>query len=43
MPMRENVLMRGTATKHMRMFTSHMYVNETDINKEIQLPAISGL
>lgn len=41
--MRENVLMKGIATKHKCMLTSHMYVNETDINKEIQLPAISGL
>lgn len=41
--MRENVLIKGIATKHMCMLTSRMYVNETDINKEIQLPAISGL
>lgn len=43
MSMRENALMKGIATKHMFMLTSHMYVNETDINKEIQLPATSGL
>lgn len=43
MSVRENALMKGIATKHMFMLTSQMYVNETDINKEIQLPAISGL
>lgn len=31
--MRENVLMKGIATTHMCMLTSHMHVNETDINK----------
>lgn len=32
--MTENVLMKGTATTHVCMLTSHMYVNETDINNE---------